>query len=269
MGRQVTVKNPHGRKITFDEDLHKYTDERGSVYKSVTTIIHSLFPEFERDKMSYFVARKRVMKDKGYPDASSVPVPEVMREKDIVLEEWELNKNQACDMGTQVHRYAECMMLGIDFDMEFTVDKGKKLAKTLDKFLIELDKYYEIVETEKIVFCPTILLAGTVDLIMRNRKTNALCIFDWKTNKQISMTDFYGKKGKLFLEHVEHCNYWHYVLQLNVYRWVLNREKYGDFTKAELGLFHINTRAVKAYQLPIMDWEAGQIAEYCKKVGRK
>ena len=76
----------------------------------------------------------------------------------------------------------------------------------VDKFLIQLDKDYELVETEKIIFRKPLLLAGTVDLIMKNRKTNKLCIFDHKTNKQIAMTDGYGKKGKLFLSHLDNCN---------------------------------------------------------------
>jgi ATP-dependent exoDNAse (exonuclease V) beta subunit len=269
MGKVITVKNPRGKKITFDEDEHKYSDEKGRRYNSVTSVIHSLFPEFEREKMAYFVARKRVMKAKGYPDKDSTPVPEVMAERAVVLEEWEENKNQACDLGTQIHRYAECQLQGIDFDMTFTGERQPKLAKTLDKFIPELLDSYEFLEAEKIVFCPTILLAGTIDLIMRNKKSGKLCIFDWKTNKAINQSDSYGKKGKLFLEHIENANYWYYALQLNVYRWILNREKYGDFEDVELGLFHINTRKVKAYMLPVMDWEAGQIADYTKKLKGK
>jgi len=268
-GRTVTVKNPNGRIITFDEDAHRYTDNKGNEYRSVTKIIHSLFPEFERDKIAYFCARKRVMKEKGYATQDDCPVFEVMAERDVVIQEWEDNKNQACDMGTQVHRYAECKMLAIDFDMEFTVPKGIKLAKTVDKFLISLEKDYELVETEKIVFCPSILLAGTVDLIMRNKKTKKLCVFDWKTNKQISMNDGYGKKGKLFLTHIENANYWTYAIQLNVYRWIMNKERYGDFIDTELGLFHINTRKVRAYQLPYMDWETQEIANYCQRTKGK
>ena len=265
MSKIISVKNPNGRIITFSEDQHKYTDNKGNEYRSVTKIIHSLFPEFERDKMAYFTARKRVMTAKGYASKDDCPVCEVMAEKEVVIQEWEDNRNQACDMGTQVHRYAECKMLGIDFDMEFTVDKAVKLAKTLDSFLIDLEKDYELVETEKIVFCPTILLAGMVDLIMKNKKTNKLCVFDWKTNKQIAMTDGNGKKGKLFLEHIEHANYWHYAIQLNVYRWIMNKERYGDFVDTELGLFHINTRKVRPYQLPLLDWESQEIANYCQR----
>jgi len=269
MGKIITVKNPRGRIITFDEDEHKYTDEHGEKFNSVTTVIHSLFPEFEREKMAYFVARKRVMKREGYATKDDTPTYEVMKEREVVLEEWELNKNQACDLGTQIHRYAECKLQDIDFDMDFTGEKQPKMAKSLDAFIPELLKSYEFLEAEKIVFVPSLRLAGTIDLIMRNIKTGKHCIFDWKSNKAINMNDSYGKKGKLFLDHIEHSNYWHYALQLNLYRWILAKEKYGEFDDVELGLFHINTRTVKAMQLPRLDWEVEQIAHYCGKLKGK
>jgi len=260
----ITVKNPKGRKITFDEDKHKYHDEKGNQYRSCTTIVHSLFPEFKRDMMAYVVGRKRLMKEEGYATKDDVPVPKCMEMKKVVLAEWEENRIMACDIGTQVHRYAECKMLGIPFDMDLTGTRQEKMSKVVDKFLLELEKQYKFMESEKIVFSPKILLAGTVDLIMERKKDKKLCIFDWKTNKAIKSTDSYGGKGLLFLEHIENCNYWHYVLQLNIYRWVLHNEGYGDFDNAEMGLFHINTRAVQGCAIPKLEWEIDKVMEYTK-----
>lgn len=260
----ITVKNPRGRKITFNEEDHKYFDEKGNQYHSTTKVIHSLFPEFKQDMMAYVCGRKRLMKEKGYATKEDVPVPECMEMKKVILAEWEDNRVESCDRGTQVHRYAECKLLGIPFDMEFTAPKAEKMAKVLDPFIEQLLTQYELVETEKIIFCPRILLAGTVDLIMQNKETKKLCIFDWKTNKAISQKDSYGQKGLLFLEHIEHSNYWHYVIQLNIYRWMLHNEKYGVFDNPEMALFHINTRGVKGYEIPRVDWEVEKIVEYVK-----
>lgn len=266
MSKVITVKNPQGRCIHFREDDHKYYDDDGNNFHSVTKIIHSLFPEFEREKMAYFVARKRVMKVEGIDNKDDVPTWKVMKERDVVLEEWEVNKNQACDMGTQVHRYCECKLMGIPFDMEFTVEKGKQLAEMADPFLIDLEKSYEFIEAEKIIFRIPILLAGTVDLIMKNRKTGKLCIFDHKTNKKIDMKDSYNKTGKLFLEHVDNCNYLHYTLQLSTYKRMLIDGNYGDFENCELGIFHYNLKSVRCYQLNDLAWEAQQITDYCGRL---
>lgn len=269
MSKVIEVKDPQGCKIYYRDEDHKYYDEDGGVYQSVTTIIHSLFPEFEKDKMSYFVARKRVMKDKGYPDKDSVPNDEIEEEKKVVLKEWEDNKNVSCDLGTEVHRYCECKLAGVDFDMELTSDRAKKIAKSADEFLLELDKSYEFLEAEKIIFRKPYLLAGTVDLIMRNRNTGNLCVFDHKTNKAINKTDSYGKTGKLFLSHIENCNYMVYTLQLSLYKHMLIDGNYGDFDNAELGLFHYTTRGVRCYQLNDLNLEAKYIADYCKKLKGK
>ena len=262
----ISVKDPHGYRIYFREHDHKYYDDDNNNYNSVTKIIHSLFPEFERDKMGYFVARKRLMKKLGVTDKNAVPPKDVFKERELVFEEWETTKNDACDMGTQVHRYCECKLRGIDFDMELTIDKGKKLVKMADVFLINLLKQYEFIEAEKIIFRRPWHLAGTVDLIMRNKNTNKLCIFDHKTNKEIKMSDSYGGRGKLFLNHIDNCNYYHYTLQLSLYKHMLLDGNYGDFEDCELGIFHYKIRKVRCYQLNDLAQEVKQIAEYAKKI---
>jgi len=266
MGKIVTVKNPRGKKITFSEDDHKYFDEKGNQYRSATTIVHSLFPEFKQDMMAYVCGRKRLMKEKGYATKEQVPVPECMEMKKVMLAEWEANRIESCDRGTAVHRFAECKLLNIDFDGDLNQPKSEKMVKVVGPFVEELLEQYDLIETEKIVFCPKLLLAGTVDLIMQNKKTKKLCIFDWKTNKAMNLKDSYNQKGLLFLKHIENCNYWHYVIQLNIYRWILTKEKYGDYEDVEMGLFHINTRKVKAYQIPKLDYEIEQVMDYTKRL---
>jgi len=264
MSNLITVKNPKGRSISFSEENHKYFDSKGNVYRSTTDIIHSLFPEFEKDKMAYLVARRRVMKEEGISNTEDAPVNKCMKMKMIVLQEWEDNKNKAGDLGTQIHRYAECKLSGVPFDMQFTESRQEKMSKVLDSFLLELEKHYTFVEAEKIIFSPKILLAGTVDLIMKHKERDCFAVFDWKTSKEISKVDSYGKKGLLFLNHLDNCNYWHFALQLNIYRWILKTEGYGDFDDVDLGVFHINTQKVHGYKIPIMEWETTKIFEYCQ-----
>ena len=266
MSKVITVTNPRGRKITFSEDEHKYHDEKGKLYRSTTHIIHSLFPEFPKDMMAYLTARKRIMKEEGYENKEDVPKWQCMQLKQKVLKEWDENRDSACDLGTEVHRYAECKLEEIPFDMEWSAERQTKMGKVLDKFIPQMLEQYEYVESEKIIFCPKIRLAGTVDLIMRNRKNGKPCIFDWKTNKEIRQKDSYGKTGLLFLEHLPNCNYFQYALQLSVYKKILHDEGYGDFSDCELGLFHINTRKVQGYQLPSMDWEVEEIWKYTKNL---
>lgn len=248
MSNVITVENPRGKTITFDEADHKYFDEKDNQYRSVTTIIKSLFPEFEKEKISFFVARKRGV------------------DQQEVLDEWQESADIANEMGTKVHRYAECVLKGEEFDMELTTEKQKKLVATCKMYLPRLLEKYEFVEAEKIVFSPKYLLAGTVDLIMKHKESGKLCIFDWKTNKEIKPYDKYGKTGKLFLSHLGNCNLNHYKLQLNLYRRLLTMENYGNFNDAMLALFHISESGIKPYRVTYMDKEIDQLLEYAKEI---
>ena len=270
MSKVKSVKNPKGKVIYFNENDHKYYDNKKRYYNSTTKIIHSLFPEFEKDMMAYVTGRKQLMKEHGYADKSEVPVGLCMQRKKQLLEEWDENRDRSCDIGNAVHRHAECFLLGIDDDYQREYPdetRTDKLINVIDQFLPSLQKEYELIAAEKIVFSAPIRLAGTIDLLMKNKKTGKMAIFDWKTNKKgIQTQDGYGKKGLLFLSHIEHANYWHYALQLNIYRWILNNEGYGDYTDCEMGLFHINTRKVQGHKLPYMDSEVEQIMEYTRRL---
>ena len=37
------------RQISFNEELHRYTDEYHNEYKSVTTVIHDYVPAFDKE----------------------------------------------------------------------------------------------------------------------------------------------------------------------------------------------------------------------------
>jgi ATP-dependent exoDNAse (exonuclease V) beta subunit len=247
MSKTITVQNPKGLSITFSEDKHMYQDETGAIYRSVTKIIHKLFPAFERDKIAGFCAKKRGIS------------------KQEVIAEWEETARVACDLGNIVHRYAECFLTNVEFDMNPTTEDQSERLKIIHEFLPKLSDRYEVVEAEKIVFSPECLLAGTVDLIMRNKKTGNLCIFDWKTNKEIAKTDKYNKVGKMFLSNIENCNYNHYALQLNTYRYMMHMEGYGDYGNCELGLFHVTPTGVVGYPLPDMTQHVKMIVDHVKE----
>lgn len=270
MGKIKQEKNPKGSVIFFNEDDHKYYDKNKNYYNSTTRIIHSLFPKFEKEKMAYLTGRKQLMKENGYSDVSEVPVPLCMQRRNQLMEDWDENKERSCDIGNAIHRYAECRLLNIpnDYKRIFSDnDRIDKLIKVLDPFIDNLLKEYDVLYTEKIIFTPYAKLAGTVDIIMQNKKSGNKAIFDWKTNaKGIKTKDSYGKKGLLFLDHIENSNYFHYALQLNIYRWILNNEGYGDYSKCEMGLFHINTRKVNGHMLPFMNYETEKIIEYTRRL---
>jgi ATP-dependent exoDNAse (exonuclease V) beta subunit len=64
------------------------------------------------------------------------------------------------------------------------------------------------------------LLCGSIDGVFRRRSDGKIVIYDWKRSKEIKSTNDF-EHGYPPLEHLPNCNYWHYTLQLNTYRWFL------------------------------------------------
>tara|TARA_A100001015_G_scaffold317420_1_gene434357 strand:+ start:827 stop:1135 length:309 start_codon:yes stop_codon:yes gene_type:complete len=52
-----------------------------------------------------------------------------------------------------------------------------------------------------------------------------LSIYDWKRSKNIEKTSFYNKfSTNTAIEHIPDSNFWHYSLQLNIYKAILERK---------------------------------------------
>jgi hypothetical protein len=69
-------------------------------------------------------------------------------------------------------------------------------------------------------------IAGSVDMVYRN-PDGTLLIYDWKRCKEIVKTNAYGSTATTeCVRHLPDTNFWHYALQLNTYKTIIE-EKYG------------------------------------------
>jgi ATP-dependent exoDNAse (exonuclease V) beta subunit len=235
----ITAKHPSGVNITFNEEEHTYVCN-DIYYDSVTQIIHKMFPEFNTELVSGRYAKKHGLKQQD------------------VINEWAENNKLACDFGTKVHLYCENLMMGKELPKADN-EKEKTYFKVADKFITSLLKLYDIVKCEQIIFSPRLRLAGTVDIIMRKKSDGRLAIFDWKTNRKLEKKSEWGESGLRFFSHLSHCNYIHYCIQLNVYRFLLYAEKYYDCKDSPMKLFHITPDGVKIYGIIDMHKEISML----------
>lgn len=243
-----TATHPTGIKLTFNEEKHQYIDENNKTYYSVTKVIHSLFPRFEAEKIAGFVARK-----KGVT-------------RDIVLKEWEDKRSSSASFGTKIHLYAESLLRKEKWDVKDNTERELKFMNQLDQLIPKLLTYYDLVSPELIIFSPEYSISGTLDLLMRNKRTGKLAIFDWKTNEEIrSINKHKAEQSGLYqLNHIPDCNFFHYAIQLNVYRSILINEKYYKDSDFELSIFHIQENRVVPYILPLLEAEATYVMETAK-----
>jgi hypothetical protein len=93
----------------------------------------------------------------------------------------------------------------------------------------------------------------------------SLSIYDWKRSKEITKTNGFGKSALTeCIGYLPDSNFWHYALQLNTYKLILERN-YGKRVK-ELKLVRLHPDAehnnYEVLDVPIMSEEMDMLVEY-------
>ena len=210
-------KNPHERdaRIHFDEEPHIYTIDGSSDFTSVTTWVHSHFSHFDADKII-----DKMMKGRNWKPGHKYWGMTKQEIKDM----WAANGKEASDSGTIMHYDIECFYNEIyneNTSVEFQYFKN-----FYDKYKDDLIPY----RTEWRVFDTELKFAGSIDMMFEDKEGNLL-IYDWKRCKEIPKNNPYGKfSHNPIIEHFPDCKFFHYSLQLNVYK-ALVEKNYGRKVK--------------------------------------
>lgn len=209
-------KNLHNRdlEITFDEGPHIYTINGDSSYISVTKFNHSHFEHFDADKIinSMMKNSEKWRKNKYYGMT-----------KQEIKQLWNNNGKEASEAGTKMHYDIECYYNGCPNEND----------SQEYKYFLEFAKNHEYLipyRTEWMVFHEEYKIAGSIDMIFEN-DDGTLSIYDWKRCKDIAKTNGWNKYShNKLIDHIPDTNYWHYCLQLNTYKYILEN-KYGKTIK--------------------------------------
>jgi hypothetical protein len=180
---------------------------------------------------------------------------------DDIRKSWDANRDSASGAGTKTHYNIECFYNGIavdDSSIEF--EYFKRFAKDFENL-----KPYR---TEWCVYYEEIKVSGSIDMVFRDEKTGEFMIYDWKRSKGIEYDNYYGKTALTpCIRHLPDTNFWHYALQLNVYRKIL-QDKYGlKITKLALVVLHPDnhTKTYEVVDVPFLDKEMDDLWEVRKK----
>ena len=96
--------------------------------------------------------------------------------------------------------------------------------------------------TEWAVFDEEFKIAGTIDFV--DYQNGKYTIFDWKRSDKLVANEMpikasiYKSKGLYPLEHLEDCPYYHYALQLSLYKFILEKNYNIRVEDLRLGVFH-------------------------------
>lgn len=237
------------RPIYFDPVEHKYTDELGNVYTSVTTVLGGYKRPFDMDKWAQYTASK-------YGGSAREVKENWINIKDTACERGNIRHNWLDDIiklvNGYIHRAAKGYTNGRMYtiaDLKYNPNYGSVSLDELRQAGLET-RYPEVfavikkhtdegwkIYSEVCVYWADFLIAGMIDVCMI--KGTKFRILDWKTNrKELKYVSGYYKKdarGKKTnqwidkktylefpLEDVEECKGSEYTLQLSLYAYLVS-----------------------------------------------
>ena len=188
------------KSLEFDEQTHTYTEDNIKL-TPVSNMIKKYVETFDSEKVAYYYGLK-----KG-------------KSTEEVLRDWKEIADNACKLGTKVHKFAE----NYCEDRRLIPSNGYEEAIT--KFYDIVPDYIEPMFTELQMFSKTFEFAGTADIIFYNKKTGKFKILDFKTNGDL----FKNYQGKTMLKPFNFLldnSYNKYQLQFSFYQILFQQTGY-------------------------------------------
>ena len=223
------MKNISDNNIILNHDTHDYKllTDLDIVFTSVTTFVEFFFEGFDAQK----VATKLI---NNYPKYAG-------RTVESLIADWDA----AADYGTKVHNEIEQWIKdGID-PIDIKAINGKDWLNDY-KLKSDID-----ILSEVIVYSTELSIAGTVDILAKDNTTGSYEIIDWKTSKKIEMVSYGQKMGTHEItKNIMDCNFYHYSLQLSLYRYILETY-YGIKIHNQL-IAQLHDDGVNAHVAPYM-----------------
>jgi len=261
----LSSSNCHARdeNIKFFEDGHKYTivTDSNSKYTSVTTWNHIHFPKFDADSVI-----EKMMKGISWKEGHKYwgLSPEQIKQM------WSDNGAAVSGAGTKLHFDIECFMNNDKLKHPYTHRDLYNETNSIKNDSLEWSYFLDFIKetphlkpyrTEWTIYNEDLKLAGSVDMIYEN-DDGTVSIYDWKRSKDITRTNLYNKFALTqCISHIPDSNFWHYALQLNTYKAIIEL-KYDKIVR-DLYLVRLHPNATnKTYdliKLPILSKEIGEL----------
>lgn len=266
-------------KVGYNDASHTYTHiDDGRRYISVTTLIHQFVPVFDGQYWATYKAVKDVLDKVGLwwrykkqaggwekvvayynKHGYNALAPDIEARKHWYLNKWEAEKNQACDLGSDIHNELEGAAIHAQEIREGNANYEVTQEGILDAQDFSSNRLYP----ELLIYNDQYGVAGQADKVFK--EDLFVDIHDYKTCKSIDTEGFREETLLAPLTHLQNANYWIYALQLSMYGWMLEELGY-KVRNLQLHWIHGENRddktrnaGVKTYKLPYLKTEVGLI----------
>jgi hypothetical protein len=266
----VVNKHPRDDRIQFEEETHTYTvDGVRAGWTSCTGFLHNFFGHFDADA----VIAKMMSSPKWYESKYFGQTAEEIKAG------WAAKGKASSEAGTRMHLDIEHFYNALPAAWErlgervADVDTGLTAMREADswepaagaewEYFLDYQRSYGIrfepYRTEWLVFDEEHKVSGSIDMVYR-KGDGTLAIYDWKRIEEVK-TENRFQSGLGPVSHLPDTNYWHYALQLNVYRYILQKH-YGEVvSELALVVLHPNNKSWRVVRLNMLDDEvAGMMA---------
>ena len=225
--------------VKFEESTHTYTNENDKKFISVTTLLGKYKKPFDKHLHAQRVA-----------DREGVS-------KEIVLEQWDIEKNRACDKGTNIHKVLEDYIT-----VGETQDDYGWLYKSYNKSVEWYVDRFKKVLCEKLLHCDDNMVAGMADLIYEHNK-DEFTLGDFKTNKKFRFSSPFGERLLAPVEHLHNCEFNVYALQLSMYAYLYEQATGKKCRK--LVIFYLSGDRFKAHHCNYLKSDIKNILKHYNK----
>ena len=114
--------------------------------------------------------------------------------------------------------------------------------------------------TEVCVFHLGLRVAGQIDALFKH-EDGTFAIFDWKRSAAIRRVNDFANMDPP-LDVWPDCNYYHYTLQLNMYRYILQTQYGLQVRSLHLGVFHPDRDIYEHVVLPLWDEDIERVVAH-------
>jgi hypothetical protein len=263
--------HPRDALIEFDAGPHKYTCMGEANYNSVTGWNHTHFPPFDADAI---IAKMNLTNPKSKYYGQT---PEQIKAG------WDKGRDEAAAAGTEMHAAIEAFWIGVgghphapdetegrtqgaeaepSLPIEghpSTPDRGAGGVSPHFGAFVADNPQIKPYRTEWMIFDEDVRLAGSIDFVSEN-EDGTLTIYDWKRCKEIKKANGFG--GYALTECIAHLpdtNYWHYALQLNTYKTILERKYEKTVKHMFLVGLHPHLSKYQIYTVPNLTQEMADL----------
>lgn len=238
--------------LSFEPSEHIYLYDGRMQLTAVSNIIKHFFTPFDFIGLSERVARRDGISQCG------------------VLEEWDCKSLESREVGTFLHSQIEAFFANKPISVNTQFHYNGEFVKVCKDVCIDAEMAYFKTflkdnpmipfRTEWRIFDLDLKIAGTIDLICRNG--NHFDIYDWKRSRKASPNEAVWRNGINGLEHIPDISFYHYALQQNLYKYILEKNYGIKVENMYIVVLHPMFENYHKFKIPNMSREISIIKSY-------